>query len=105
MSKSFTLSKGLATARSSGIAQSQIVRPTESIWFAITQQDQYTHQQTSGQQDNQDDTNEYHLHEATTDRYDGLARNVHGKPPTKAHNSQTKHDSADSLNHSLEYIA
>jgi hypothetical protein len=36
MSKSLTLSKGLATARPSGIAQSQIVRPTESIWFAMT---------------------------------------------------------------------
>ena len=36
MSKSLTLSNGLILARSSGIAQSQIVRPTESIWFAIT---------------------------------------------------------------------
>jgi hypothetical protein len=36
MSKSLTLSNGLNLARSSGIAQSQIVRPTDSIWFAIT---------------------------------------------------------------------
>ncbi|OIM93232.1 hypothetical protein BLN97_17665 [Bradyrhizobium elkanii] len=36
ISRSFTFSKGLIFARPSGIAQSQMVVPTESIWLAMT---------------------------------------------------------------------
>jgi hypothetical protein len=46
------------------------------------QQDHCTDQQASVQQRGQDDAHEYHLHEATGDRYGRLAFNMHCKLPT-----------------------